>query len=118
MEDASLEFTALGGLPGPFIRFFVDEMSLETMCSLLDGKVRKAVAKSTFAYFDGKEMKFFEGKLDGEIAKIPAGENGWAWDKIFIAEGYSVTRGELSEEEYKKTSLLFRPVAELKEFLE
>lgn len=118
VEDASLEFTALGGLPGPFIRFFVDGMSLETICSLLDGKVRKAVARSTFGYFDGKKMEFFEGKLEGEIAKIPAGENGWAWDKIFIAEGYSITRGELSEEEYKKTSLFLRSVAELKEFLE
>jgi inosine/xanthosine triphosphate pyrophosphatase family protein len=26
VEDASLEFTALGKLPGPFIKFFIEEM--------------------------------------------------------------------------------------------
>ena len=118
VEDSSLEFYAFGKLPGPFIRFFVEEMSLEAMCLMLPENSRKAVARSTFGYFDGKDMRFFEGILNGEIAMTPKGENGWAWDKIFIPEGYSVTRGELNDEEYKKTSLIFRSVAELKEFLE
>src|SRR3989338_11344497 len=29
VEDVSLEFEALGGLPGPFIRFFVEKMPFE-----------------------------------------------------------------------------------------
>ena len=117
VEDGSLEFTAIGRLPGPFVRFFVDEMPLETMCSILDGKTRKATARTTFGYYDGKEVKFFEGKLDGEIADAPAGENGWDWDKIFIPDGYTVTRAQLDPTEYGATSLLLRPFAELKAFL-
>lgn len=35
VEDVSLEFLALGKLPGPFIKFFVEQMPLETVCSLL-----------------------------------------------------------------------------------
>jgi non-canonical purine NTP pyrophosphatase (RdgB/HAM1 family) len=116
VEDGSLEFSALGRLPGPFIRFFVDEISMETMCSMLDGKTRKAVARTTFGYFDGTEISFFEGRLDGEIAHAPAGENGWDWDKIFIPEGYSVTRAQFNDDEYQKTSMQLRPFSELKAF--
>lgn len=32
VEDASLEFRALGRLPGTFIKFFLEEMSEETIC--------------------------------------------------------------------------------------
>lgn len=32
VEDASLEFIALGRLPGTFIKFFLEEMSEETLC--------------------------------------------------------------------------------------
>lgn len=116
VEDGSLEFSALGRLPGPFIRFFVEEVSMETMCSMLDGGTRKAVARTTFGYFDGTKVYFFEGKLDGEIARAPAGENGWDWDKIFIPEGYSITRAQFNEDDYQKTSMQLRPLDELKAF--
>ena len=118
VEDGSLEFEALGGLPGPFIKFFVENMPLETMCRMLDGKSRKATARTTFGYFDGTEVKFFEGKLEGEISLQPAGENGWHWDKIFIPDGYTLTRAQFDDEEYQKTSMHLRPLAEVKEFLE
>src|SRR4051812_45378209 len=38
VEDVSLGFSALGGLPGPFIKFFVEvEDGLEKLCRMLDG---------------------------------------------------------------------------------
>lgn len=118
VEDVSLEFGALGKLPGPFIRFFVDEVPFENICSMLDGKTRKATARCVFGYYDGQVLKLFEGKLGGEIANTPAGENGYGWDKIFIPDGYTVTRAELSEEDDRKTYLQIKPFAELKLFLE
>ncbi len=118
VEDVSLEFEALGGLPGPFIRFFVDQMPLEEICSLLNGKSRKATARCVVGFYDGEEMKLFEGSLDGEIAKAPAGENGYGWDQIFIPEGYNVTRASLDKEDDKKTYLKIKPLEKLKKFLE
>ncbi|MFA6285102.1 MAG: non-canonical purine NTP pyrophosphatase [Parcubacteria group bacterium] len=117
VEDVSLEFCALGKLPGPFIKFFVENMPFQTICSLVDGKSRKAVARCVFGYFDGKNLKLFEGKLDGKIAKKPAGKNGYGWDRIFIPEGYSVTRAELGEADDRKTYLKAKPFAKLKKFL-
>lgn len=117
VEDVSLEFEALGRLPGPFIRFFVDEVPFDVICSMLDGKIRNATARCVFGYYDGQKIKLFEGKLDGKIAETPAGENGYGWDKIFIPDGYTATRAELSEEDDRKTYLQMKPFAELKQFL-
>ena len=116
VEDASLEFAALGGLPGPFIKFFMENIPLGTICTLLNGQPRKAVARTTFGYFDGTQIYFFEGKLEGEIAASPAGENGWDWDRIFIPEGFSITRAQMNPDEYEKTSRQLRAIASLQEF--
>jgi non-canonical purine NTP pyrophosphatase (RdgB/HAM1 family) len=118
VEDVSLEFEALNGLPGPFIRFFVDNIPFEIICSMVNGLSRRATAKCVFGYFDGSELKLFEGGLGGTIAEIPSGENGYGWDKIFIPDGYITTRAQLNEEDDQKTYLQIKPFIALKAFLE
>lgn len=118
VEDVSLEFAALGGLPGPFIKFFVEKVPFETICSLVDGLSRKATARCVFGYFDGIDLELFDGHLDGEIAEKPSGNNGYGWDRIFIPQGYSVTRASLAEEDDQKTYLKIKPFAKLKSYLE
>lgn len=118
VEDVSLEFKALGSLPGPFIKFFLGSMKLEEICNLLKDKSREAVARCVIGYYDGTNLKIFEGKLDGTIAITPFGENGFGWDHIFIPEGYTVTRSELNEEEYAKTYFKLKRTDLVKEYLE
>ena len=119
VEDVSLEFEALGGLPGPFIKFFVEKVPFEIICSMIgSGLTRKATAKCVFGYFDGEDLELFEGSLGGEIAKKPSGNNGYGWDKIFIPEGYTITRASLDEEDDQKTYLKVKPFAQLKKYLE
>lgn len=117
VEDVSLEFVALNGLPGPFIKFFVDNVPFETICSMINGQSREAFARCIFGYYDGEEVVLFEGGMKGIIAEEPDGDDGYGWDKIFIPEGYSVTRASLSEEDNKKTYLKIKPFAKVKEFL-
>lgn len=117
VEDVSLEFEALNGLPGPFIRFFVDNVPFETICSMINGKTRRATAKCVFGYYNGETLKLFEGGLGGEIAESPAGENGYGWDRLYIPDGYTVTRAQLSEDDDQKTYVQIKPLAVLKEFL-
>ena len=117
VDDAALEFVALGRLPGTLIRWFLEELKLEGMCRLLDGKDRGAVARTVMGYYDGKEDHYFERSLRGHIAKQPAGEGGYGWDYIFIPEGYEVTRAELSEEDDRATYLKIKPFEKVKEFL-
>lgn len=117
VEDVSFEYKALGRLPGPFIKYFVQELEPETMCRLVDGMDRSGVGRCMFGYYDGEELRTFQGELHGKIAEHPAGENGFGWDKVFIPEGYDVTRAQLNDEEYEKIYRIIRPIKELKEFL-
>jgi inosine triphosphate pyrophosphatase len=118
VEDVSLEFTAFGRLPGPFIKWFLEEMELVDICKMLNGKDRSATGRCMFGYYDGKQLKLLEGSITGAIAQKPAGEGGFGWDKIFVADGYDVTRAQLPEADYKKVYLQIRPFAKLKAFLE
>ena len=118
VEAVSLEFHALGRLPGTLIKWFVDELDILTICSLLDGKDRSATAKCTFGYYDGVTLEFFDGSLSGEIATSPRGENGFGWDKIFIPEGYELTRAELNGADDEKTYTQIKPFNQVKSFLE
>ena len=117
VEDVSLEFKALGRLPGTFIRFYVDEVPFETICRTLDGLTREATARCVFAYYDGREMHFFEGGMNGVIADHPRGERGYGWDKIFVPEGYIQTRAEMDEADDERTYTTIKPFAQLREFL-
>lgn len=121
VEDVSLHFDALGGLPGPFVKFFVEKPDgLERMCRMLDGfGTRTAQAVCTFGYHDGERTEFFVGKLVGVIANHPRGESGFGWDKIFCPEEYGgQTRAELGEAEDASTYATLKPVAALRRFFE
>jgi len=117
VEDVALECSALGRLPGPFIKWFEQEIGNEDICRLLDGKDRNATARCMYGYFDGDTEIFFEGKLEGQIADKPRGSNGFGWDTIFIPKGYIQTRSELTAEEYERTYQLLKPLKAVKDFL-
>jgi non-canonical purine NTP pyrophosphatase (RdgB/HAM1 family) len=120
VEDVSLGFHALGGLPGPFIKFFVErDDGLENLCRMLDGfDDRRARAECVFGYYDGTEITLIRGGLDGSIALHPRGNGGFGWDKIFCPVGYSdTTRAELIREQDEQTYQTIKPIAQLRSFL-
>jgi len=118
VEDVALEFAALGRLPGTFIKWFLGELSDDELCRLVDGKDRSATARCVFGYFDGTEETLFESSMRGRIAEHPAGTGGLGWDRIFIPEGFSVTRAELSSEDDRATYLRIKPIEQVRSFLE
>lgn len=118
VEDVSLEFDALGWLPGPFIKFFVDNTPFDALCAMVADGSRACTARCVFGYFDGSEPVFFEGSLRWELAKEPAWTNWFGWDTIFIPQGYSCTKAWLSPQDNKKVALQIKPFAAVKEFLE
>lgn len=118
VEDQGLSFTALGGLPGPFIKFFVEESGQEALCRMLDGfSDRSAFAACVFGYYDGKKLHLFKSKLKGMIADSPRGSTGFGWDPIFIPEGYDRTRAELTEAEDHEVYLKVKPIEQVRAFL-
>jgi inosine triphosphate pyrophosphatase len=120
VEDTSLSFNALDSLPGPFVKFFVEaDNGLENMCRMLDGfDDRTAYGSVIYGYFDGEQLRYFEGRLNGTIAMHPRGDSGYGWDTIFMPEGYGgLTRAELSPEDDIKSYNTLRDSAGLREFL-
>lgn len=121
VEDVALGFEALGELPGPFVKFFVDaEDGLEKMCRMCDGlENRNARAECVFGYYDGERLELLRGGLDGVIADHPRGDGGYGWDRIFCPEGYDGrTRGELTKQEDMATYLVTKPIDRLRTLLQ
>jgi len=121
VEDVALGFEALGGLPGPFIKYFVNAPDgLEKLCRMLDSlETRAAEGICVYGYYDGEELRLFRGNLRGTIADHPRGDGGFGWDKIFCPEGFEgKTRAELSADDDAKTYAIIKPYAALRQFLE
>lgn len=120
VEDVSLAFTALGELPGPYIKWFVDYAGDEACCRMLDGfSDRSAVIRCTFGYYDGTRMEFFDSELRGTIADHPRGENGFGFDRFFMHQGSAITRAEMTPEENERTyAEQMKPFAKVRAFIE
>jgi non-canonical purine NTP pyrophosphatase (RdgB/HAM1 family) len=118
VEDTKLSFNALGSLPGPFIKWFLDELDVVGLCRMLDGySDRGAVAGAAIAFFDGKTMEIFERELAGTIAKQPVGTSGFGWNRIFIPAGSDMTLGQMEESEFQKYYAQVKPFDAVAEFL-
>ena len=55
-------------------------------------------------FYDGKEIRYFEGRVDGNLLKENRGYKGFGYDPIFIPKGYEITFAEMTTEEKNKIS--------------
>lgn len=119
VEDVSLEFSALGKLPGPFIKWFLESAGEEACCRMLDQfNDRSAIIRCTFGYYDGTLVTLFDSELPGTISQQPRGSNGYGFDRIFINEGYEITRAEMTPEENERTYREYmKPIDKVRDFL-
>lgn len=117
VEDTALSFLGLNGLPGPFIKFFIEQLSMAEICRLVPEDNRNAVARCSFGFFDGNNLKIFTRELTGTISQKPQGIGGFGWDQIFIPTGFAVTRSKMNDTDYEKTYLAIKPIQEVREFL-
>jgi len=118
VEDAQLSFTAMGNLPGPFIRWFIDELGYDGIVKILNVyEDRTAHGRICYALYDGTEVKYFEGDMHGKIATQARGEGGFGFDTIFINDGYDITRAEMTQDDYAKTSYRKIALDKLKDYL-
>jgi non-canonical purine NTP pyrophosphatase (RdgB/HAM1 family) len=118
VEDTSLVFSALGKLPGPLIKWFLEELGNEGLCRLLDSfPDRSAIARVMYGFYDGEQLHTFSAEKKGIIAAHPKGANGHGWDAAFIPDGSTRTWGEMEEHEQHDTSLRGLAIPKLKLFL-
>lgn len=119
VEDASLTLAAMGRLPGTFIKWFVEELDYDGLIRLAQSlPSQEVVGKMCYALYDGDKLHFFDGEMRGHIAPTARGHGGFGFDPIFINEGFTETRAEMSQEDYVRTSYRTMALEKLKEFLD
>jgi inosine triphosphate pyrophosphatase len=99
VEDTCLCFNALGGLPGPYIKWFLERLGHDGLNKMLDGfDDRSAYAQCTFAYAPGPghEPLVFVGRTPGRIVAA-RGPTEFGWDPIFQADGFEETYAEMDK---------------------
>ena len=98
--DASVYIHELNDFPGPLIKWFFESLGTEKLCEVTN-HLKNSHCRWTniIGYFDGKNEYFFEGTVNGKIVKSPVGDNGYAWDSIFIPDGSDKTFAQMTFEE-------------------
>lgn len=118
IEDTSLYFDALNGLPGPLIKWFLDSIGSQGLYDLIRDKSNKAQAKTIIGYMsESGGVSYYEGIIEGRIVE-PKGDEGFGWDSIFLPNGHDKTFAEMSLEEKNEVSMRKLALSELKKVLQ
>ncbi|GHO77210.1 non-canonical purine NTP pyrophosphatase [Ktedonobacter sp. SOSP1-85] len=118
VEDTSLSLDGMGGLPGPFIRWFITSIGVGGVYALTRTFGARATARTIFGYADENDnMLFFEGSLGGLVVP-PRGTDGFGWDSVFQPDHFSKTFAEMSPAEKNLCSMRKKAVAGLQRYLE
>ena len=122
VEDTSLCFNAYGGLPGPYIKYFLKAIKQEGLykmaCAFED---HSAYAQSIFGLQKNEksEPQLFIGRTEGEIVS-PRGQKNFGlsgWDPCFKPNCDNKTYAEMEEDEKNKISHRGKSTKALIEYL-
>lgn len=126
-DDTGLEVDALGGAPGVYTARYAGEgkdfdANMDKVLyelGVLEGSARMAAEmglrtkpvsrrarfKCVVTLIIGGEKHFFEGTLEGVIAREKSGNGGFGYDPIFIADEYpELTLADITEEQKNEIS--------------
>lgn len=117
VEDTALELLALGGFPGPMVRWLIEAAGADSIPRMLEGFAdRRAVARTALAFADGRELLVVDGVVPGTIV-APRGDRGFGWDPVFRPDGSQRTFAEMAGDEKDALSHRGRAFAALAEAL-
>ena len=104
VEDTGLELNCLGGLPGPFIKFFLKRLGAEKLFEIANqlGDVRARAVTIVACECNGVRT-ITTGAVSGTLV-LPAGSLGFGFDIIFKPDSASVTYAQMSVEEKSQIS--------------
>ena len=113
VEDTSLCFNALNGLPGPYIKWFLDKtghVGLNNLLAAYEDKSAYAQCIFAFSFGPGHKPLVFDGRTPGRIVAA-RGPTDFGWDPVFEPEGYTTTYAEMDKAEKNKISHRYRALA-------
>ena len=123
-DDTGLMVDALDGEPGVRSARYAGEghdsqANMRKLLENMEDKENRAAHFSTAValILDGREY-LFEGRVEGTIARTPAGENGFGYDPVFVADETGRRFAEMTSEEKNAISHRGRAMRALAEFLD
>ena len=122
IDDLSLHCYALNGLPGPYIKHFLDTIGDDGLYTLISHYTDHRVdALCTIAFYDGRqEPLLFQGKLSGTIV-APSGNLTLhahrSWNRIVQPDGHSKTVASMPLSELSKISARGHALRKLRDYL-
>lgn len=117
VEDVSLEYGALKGFPGPFVKYWnaTAGNDLAVRIAQLEGNT-EMVARCGSAYFDGITLLYAEGMVEGSVVE-KRGDSNFGFDPYFQPKGETRTFAEMSSEEKNARSHRGRSFVALRDML-
>lgn len=122
-DDSGLEVEALGNAPGihsarwagPTRDFGAAMARIERALAAIPNAPRRArfVCALAIAHPDGRATEIFQGTVAGELTFPPRGDKGFGYDPIFVADGRTMTFGEMDPDAKHAISHRARAFAKL-----
>ena len=99
--DAGFFINSLNGFPRAFTNFAIETIGINGILKLMEDKLdRTCSLRECLAYYDGCEIKYFFGELNGTLSNhIHEDNNNCKWSSvwnIFIPDGFNKTLSEMS----------------------
>lgn len=102
VEDVGAGLASLNGLPGPFMKFFVQQLGRDALYQIQKVPNDTVTIRCVAGYYDGQRMLFGEGIVHGHIT-APRGGNGFGFDSVVVPDdqldGQQRTFAEMTTEE-------------------
>lgn len=121
VDDTSLCFDEWEGLPGPYIRDFIEKLGPEKLSKALLNSTGNISAKAitSIGYCEpGEEPICIQGITQGTIS-LPRGDKNFkkGWDTIFTPNGSKMTNAEMEPEEKHIYSQRAKAIKKFETFL-
>ena len=103
--DAGFYIPALGGFPGPFVKFINEWLTEEKILAMLDGEEDRTAyfLDATAVSLPDGSSRIFTKKYMGTIAEPGNYQpSKWPANSLFIPDGYSTPLASWSDEEQEK----------------
>lgn len=109
VEDVSVFCSAIGDLPGPFIKYFLSELGSDgfaDMISKYDDHSARFVCSVGYADDEGN-ISIFDGEVSGTVVAPRSQSSGFGFDPIFQPDGHDKTYVEMGEEKHTLSGRYF-----------
>lgn len=97
VEDVGIGLDSLNGLPGPFIKFFNQQLGADALYKIAK-EDKRATVTCTIGYFDGDKLLIATGEVKGAVVPL-RGESEFGFDAAFVPKGQAKTYAQMTDDE-------------------